>query len=109
MTIKNIAKKVIGVLPFGSGVNYLLSDQPMKDSQSKIAMKLIGHGAYALIGIFALSTCIVNVEKAYKQHFEKIGIESMQTKKYNQKLFGENELFSQDLEKAVQGYEAENQ
>ena len=148
MTMKNIAKKVAGVLPFGSLIVYMGKqwDKPReeRDTGLKMEFKVLGHGLY-LAGAIAYLACGSTyntwTSKQYIEAFEKIKIEITQKEEYKQKLFGENgyadkdgekgisaserfefykkvgledkiifpELSVEDLEKAIDSYEAENQ
>ncbi len=115
MTIKNIAEKVAGVLPIGSGIKYNINqfEKPIEERDSGIRYigKILGHATYtAVFGAYVLIGSVGGIwtPQQYKQAFEKVKarneqnkIEIAQTEEYKQKLFGENGYADKDGEKGI--------
>lgn len=122
MEIKSIAKKVAGVLPIGSLLKHIASDQYKRDSSSaKDFMKELGHFTYAVLIPTYIFVGIMTgawTPQQYKQYNEQARIEKVQKVENRDKLFGEKGYIDKDgdgvnspspegLEKAVKSYEEE--
>ena len=115
MNIKNIAKKVAGVLPLVSGIKYNINQfkKPIEERDSGIRYvgKPLGHAIYAAVfGAYVLIGSVSGIwtPQQYKQGFEQVKarieqnkIERAQTEEHKQKLFGENGYADKDGEKGI--------
>lgn len=103
MILKNIAKKVVSVLPVGSGMMYELdrSNKSIKERERgiKYICKSLLHASYTVVaGVYLIAGGVFDcwTPNQYKQVFEKLKTETTQRKEYKQKLFGVNGYADKD-------------
>lgn len=103
MTIKNIVKKVLGVLPVSGFITYEINRVNKlpkdRDEGFKYIFKSGFHVFYlAVFGFWFLNGSATGnwTPNQYLQHREKLKIEEVQKEQYKQKLFGKDGYAQKD-------------